>query len=1677
METVTDDALQKPPAESGETSAASRGLPAWVRLIREGKLDAARELLEDHLRKQQRDANALEDLGVVFARQRRFEEAAANFKESLDIAPRRAGTWRNLGRAYADLGRLAEAEPCLLKVVELEPNLSANQKALAELYTRLTRADAALVAIERAVALEPESADLHNELGRTLANTQRYADAKKEYVRAIELNSESSEFHNNLGVACQELGEHEEAIGHFKEAIRLRPGVVGVYNNLGVALNEQRRFEEAIECYNKALAIGPDYALAWNNLGNSLRAIGRNEAAVAALETAIRLKPDYPEAFNNIAIAYVQMGENEKALAWYDKALCFRPDYPECHMNRALQRLLVGDLANGWADYEWRWHLKTMRYRDLKRPLWDGSPLGGKRILIYWEQGLGDSIQFIRYASELKDRGATVIFEGQPPLQHLLSRTPGIDQFIPRGSELPPFDVHAPLLSLPGQCHTTLENVPANIPYIFPDPHFVNLWKPRLNALKGLRVGIVWQGNPDHRGDHLRSFPLRLFEPLAKMEGVTLVSLQKNHGCDQIAQLEGRFNLTCFDGIDEEVDGFLRTAAIMKNLDLVIAADTSVAHLAGAMGIPVWVMIAVASDWRWLRNREDSPWYPTARLFRQKEPGNWIEVFERVAAALAERVKASPRRMAQITADDRRKAKQTVRNAAKHLVDNELTKAQELLEQAVQIDSESVDAHHDLGVVYGRQKRVQQAIASFRRALELQPNSASAYGNIGLAFLQNGQTDEAIAHLRSAIRQGGGSADVYNNLGVALMKSPDAAAAEAFYVKALHLRPDFAAAHCNLARALLIQGKFQQGWLELEWRWKHAEKTLRREFHQPRWTGQALHGRTLLLWVEAGASAGEVLQFIRYAPFLKQRAGRVIVECPKRLVSLILRCVGVDVVFATGSSAPHFDFHAPVLSLPAIVGTTLHTIPIPVPYVSLDQARTQAWTHRIDQMEGLKVGIAWDSDSDFDSNNEGAIPLEHFRRLSQLAGVRLVSLQRGSARKQLAKVAGRMVPVDLGAELDEDPDNVLLDLAAIMSRLDLVVTADATIAHLAGALGIPVWIALAASPHFRWLLERQDSPWYPSLRIFRQKGNAGWAELFERIADALVERVAESIPAAGKTQSTDLTARTLHDEACRHFARGEFSEACERFEQTLRFKPDLAAAHHDLAVALAKLRKFDSAVEHFRRAVELEPSSKAYGNLALALLERGDFVKAAGEIRTILQAAPDSAEINCRLGIALARMGQHSEAIAYLLKATELHLQSAEAHYWLGEARRNQKVFDAAIESFRQTIQLRPEWHEAHNCLGLCFASQGKHEQAIEAFRKTVQLKRDFAEAWNKLAISLADSNLLPDATDAFQHALYLNPDNAETHRNLAITLLLQGKYEQGWLEYEWRLRAKDSQRRGLPGHRWDGTSLKNKSLLMTVEQGIGDTIQFVRYAKLAKEQGTRTIVECQAPLVSLLKRCPFIDQVVSVGDPLPNADFHAALMSLPVGFRTANEAIPAPIPYLFTDKALVERWGERLHSDQKLKIGIVWQGNRGYGGDRHRSIPLAEFAPLSRIPGIELISLQKGWGVEQIDSATFAIRQLALFEDATTTFDDTAAIVSQLDAIVTCDTSVGHLAGALGVPVFLALSTANDWRWMRGRKDTPWYPNTTLFRQERLGEWGPVFNAIADEATKIAPKTGNGPI
>jgi hypothetical protein len=383
------------------------------------------------------------------------------------------------------------------------------------------------------------------------------------------------------------------------------------------------------------LQFQPDHLEAHNRLGILLAKQGRQEEALPHFLAVLRLDPRQARAHNNLGAALSELGRPAEALASFERALELWPDYAEAHKSRAMVRLLRGDFERGWAEYEWRWQCQDFSPRAYRQPPWDGSPLGGRTVLLHTEQGLGDTIQFIRYAPLVRACGGRVVVECERALLPLLRSCPGVADWIAAGAALPEFDVRLPLLSLPRALGTTLATVPAAVPYLAADPDLVARWRRELSFSDGVKVGVVWQGNPKNAADRRRSVPLLQFEPLARVEGVRLVSLQKGPGAEQLAEATGRFPVTDYGSrLDVGAGAFVDTAAAMRALDLVVSCDTAAAHLAGALAVPVWVPLSLAADWRWLLGREDSPWYPTMRLFRQERLGDWAPVFARMAEEL-----------------------------------------------------------------------------------------------------------------------------------------------------------------------------------------------------------------------------------------------------------------------------------------------------------------------------------------------------------------------------------------------------------------------------------------------------------------------------------------------------------------------------------------------------------------------------------------------------------------------------------------------------------------------------------------------------------------------------------------------------------------------------------------------------------------------------------------------------------------------------------------------------------------------------------------------------------------------------------------------------------------------------------------------------------------------------------
>ncbi len=446
-----------------------------------------------------------------------------------------------------------------------------------------------------------------------------------------------------LASARQALGDLDGAVSAYREVLATRPGLAAVCLDLGNVLFMQERLNAAAVCYREALARRPDYPQAHTNLGSVLQEQGRLAEAEACHRRALALNPSFLDALFNLANSLKEQGRDAEAIPFYREAVRLRLESPGAHLNLSLALLRSGQLAEGWTEYEWRFACGKPMPRHADRPLWDGKPAPGRTILIHAEQGLGDILMFARYVPLVQKTGARVIFEVPSALSSLLERGPKGDMLLTIGSPLPEFDFQASLLSVPGLLGTTLETIPAEVSYLEPDPGRVAHWREKLEPVRAFKIGIAWQGDPTYRWDHQRSIPLAEFARLAAIEGVRLFSLQKGHGTDQLATVACWFTVDDLGGrLDEEAGPFMDTSAIIRNLDLVISADTVLAHLAGALGKPVWLPLATAAHWAWLSERDDSPWYPTLRLFRQRQPGLWGEVFSRMAAALRERLSSDP---------------------------------------------------------------------------------------------------------------------------------------------------------------------------------------------------------------------------------------------------------------------------------------------------------------------------------------------------------------------------------------------------------------------------------------------------------------------------------------------------------------------------------------------------------------------------------------------------------------------------------------------------------------------------------------------------------------------------------------------------------------------------------------------------------------------------------------------------------------------------------------------------------------------------------------------------------------------------------------------------------------------------------------------------------------------------
>ena len=1060
----------------------------------------------------------------------------------------------------------------------------------------------------------------------------------------------------------------------------------------------------------------------------------------------------------------------------------------------------------------------------------------------------------------------------------------------------------------------------------------------------------------------------------------------------------------------------------------------------------------------------------------------------------------------------------------------EFPEALRLCEDALALDPTRAETYTDLGVVLTDMKNLGAAAEAFQRAQALNPESARTALTLGYFLYKSGDIAASADSLRRAVKLDANMHVAHASLGSTLSMMGDWAGALECYNRALALCPFSADAIFYLGLLHLSHGNFAQGWGEYEQR--EDARRLRKRFTQPQWKGEPLEGARIFLHPEQGL--GDTLQAVRYVPLIAARGGQVVLAVQKRLHRLLAGTEGAWQVITDGGTVSDFRWQCPLLSLPLAFATELNTIPAKIPYVYADSALAEAWRQRlVPGLAGsalgerryngnsLRIGLAWGGDPKHPQNFRRCIPLEQLAPLTHLEGTTFYSLQMGPPAEQVKQLGTRVHLIDL-----QDEQKDFADTAAIVANLDLVISIDTSIVHLAGAMGKPVWVLLNNSPDWRWMLEREDSPWYPTARLFRQPTMGNWQEVVSRVEGELRHLVGarqgvpvqtgkmtpqegerEGVPLAGdlsvsKPHSFTPYVRKLLSEGIEHHRAGrmETAEACYR--RSLEADPWCPQAHHLLGLLAQQAGQYQESIRLIGEALALNPDDPdTLNSLADSYLGQGQSQAASRCLERLAGLLPQSADVHHRLGKAQERLGEWDAAMASYQRALALQPNSPDLYSSLARLQGKQGAVREAAEACRRALALDPNRHEIYTQLGNALTDLGNYGAAVEAHRRALALKPDSASAVYGLGYFFECKGELTSAADAYRNALKLNPELkdaclhlgiicrlqgdlgkavewfdrvlkmdpecAEARAFLGLIHLQQGDFRHGLSEYEdrWGTTFGVRFRRKFLEPQWRGEPLEGARILLHAEQGIGDTLQFVRYVPLVAARGGKVVLEVQSRLHRLLASTPGATEVVCRDGALPKFDWQCPLLSLPLAFGTELSTIPCKIPYLHADPAQVEVWRERM-AGNSLRVGLAWAGSPLHPHEQWRSIPLEQLSPLTHVEGTTFYSLQMGVPAEQVKQMGPRAHLIDL-QGEQKDFADTAAIVANLDLVISIDTSVAHLAGAMGKPVWVLLCNSPDWRWLLEREDSPWYPPARLFRQSTLGNWQQVVSRVEGELRK----------
>ncbi|OGU35745.1 MAG: hypothetical protein A2068_06690, partial [Ignavibacteria bacterium GWB2_35_6b] len=1225
-----------------------------------GKPDVSSVFLGKSISKNPSNTKAINNLGLAYQTMGRYEDAIKLFNAALKVDENYLSAYNNLGICYQLTGDFKKAVEVLKTSLSINKNDSETNYNLGTVLHKQGFADEALTYYLTAVELNPEYAEAFYNIALIKIDNKEFETAKLYLENAIEILPGNFDILFNLGFVNEQLKNFDLAEKYYKSALEINPFTAELNFNLGNIYKERKVWDKAEEYYLNALKYKND-AKIFTNLGFVRHKQSRYDEAKENYKAALNIDKNYTEAKINLGASLLELGKIDDAIQEYNEVLKTNNEDAAAHFNKSVALLLSGKFEEGWKEYEWRFKKGNLAKPEFVKPEWNGENLSGKTILVHDEQGIGDSIQFVRFLKLLKEQNAKVIFKCRRELINLYKNFESIDEFVELTNKVKSsFDFEISLLSLPRILKTNLINIPTPNETLKIDNTLSEYWKNKLSGNEKLKIGLVWKGNPEHEYDYKRSCRLSDLKNFLKNENAEYYSLQKENDKEEL-QNYGVIDLS------KEFSALENTAACITNMDLIITVDTAAAHIAGALGKETWVLLSKIPDWRWLLERNDSPWYPSVKLFRQKENGNWetiageikselnkifvegdeelikeflnkkIQAFQYHVNGETEKAEKLYLELLNIFNDDSElcfwlaslcSSKKNYSSSVKYyeqalLINPNYFEAAEALafsyEQLKDYKSavknyEKVLTHQKndfallfkTGDLYGRLRNFETAEKYLQAAYQLNPNDFDLLNIYGLVLQKKNKLSEAREIFFKAEEMSPLTAGIYLNIGNTYLYERKFEDALRNYNEACKLNANFKDAHIAKGITLLLNENYELGWKEFVWG-LNKPAGISKNNTIPIWKPLSGKGETVLVYSEQGA--GDVIQFLRYLPLIKELDYKIIFECPESLYALFNNVEFIDEIITKENSdysKLSYNYYVPLLSLPGIFNTNTHNIP-PCQGL-LNVADDETDVVKIDRSK-INIGFAWAGNPHNGNDHNRSTRLKYFTKLFKNNSIEFYSLQKDGAEESEEIFKTYKNVHDLSQYLND-----FSSTAKIINQLDLVITVETGIAHLAGTLGKPVWTLLAYLPDWRWLLDRDDSPWYSSMKLFRQNKPGDWESVFEKLKNEFPVWAEEKSNNKYRSENfeTQIEEQKIH--ARKLLDENKIEEAKTLLQNILKTERS-SNAYFDLGYCFHLQNNLPAALENYNKTLELEPYDfNALNNIGIILKDLQKFDEAANSL-------------------------------------------------------------------------------------------------------------------------------------------------------------------------------------------------------------------------------------------------------------------------------------------------------------------------------------------------------------------------------------------------------------------------------------------------------------------------------